>query len=111
MDWASTDGGTPVRDMFWGLHLKHADFNDPRQIERAIAAVNKQMARLDHHLGSAGPYLLGANFTIADIPVGLAVNRFFSVDFPRQKLDALSAYYEALSKRPAYLQHGRNGMP
>lgn len=111
MDWASTDGGAPVRDVFWALHLKSPDFSDPKQIERAIVAVNTQMRRLDHHLAHAGPYVAGATFTVGDIPVGLAVNRFFSVDFPRQKLDALTAYYERLSERPAFRKHGRNGTP
>jgi glutathione S-transferase len=111
MDWASTDLGTPVREVFWGVHMKHADFSDPKRIERGVAALNGQMQRLDHHLAGSGPYVAGSHFTVADIPVGLAVNRFFSVDFTRAKLDAVAAYYERLSERPAYKRHGRNGTP
>jgi glutathione S-transferase len=29
----------------------------------------------------------------------------------RPPLAAVSAYYERLSQRPAYLRHGRNGVP
>ena len=111
MDWASTDLGSAVRDVFWGIQLKHADFLDPKQIERGVASWSKQMQRLDQQLATSGPYMAGAKFTIADIPVGLSVNRWFSVDFNKPKLDAVAAYYERLSQRPAYLQHGRNGTP
>ena len=59
-----------------------------------------------------GPYVLGGAFTIADIPVGLVVNRWFSLaEIERPDYRALAAYYETLSERPAYRRHGRNGLP
>lgn len=111
MDWASTDLAVGVRDVFWGLHLKHADFTDPQRIKRGIANLTTQMQRLDHHLETSGPYMMGQAFTIADIPTGLAVNRWFSIAFEKPRLAALSAYYDRLSARPPYMQHGRNGTP
>ncbi len=111
MDWAAMDLAVGVRDVFWGLHLKHADFADPRQIERGIANLTRQMQRLDDHLTASGPYLMGAKFTIADIPAGLAVNRWFSIDFKKPRLDRVTAYYDRLAERPAYMRHGRNGTP
>jgi glutathione S-transferase len=54
---------------------------------------------------------MGGGFTIADIPAGLVVNRWISIDFTRPALPAVAAYYEPLSARPAYRAHGRNGTP
>ena len=111
MDWASTDMGSALRDVFWGLQLKHPDFTDPAKIALGVANWSKQMLRLDHHLATAGPYMTGAGFTIADIPVGLAVNRWFATPFDKPKLDNVQAYYDRLYERPGFKQHGRNGMP
>jgi len=54
---------------------------------------------------------MGASFTLADIQAGLVVNRWFSIPFDKPELKAVSAYYDRLSERPAYRQHGRNGTP
>ena len=54
---------------------------------------------------------MGDAFTIGDIPVGLIVNRWFAIDFPKPELPAVSAYYDRLAERPPYREHGRNGTP
>ena len=58
-----------------------------------------------------GEFVLGDQFTLADIVLGLATNRWFMTPMERPPLAAVSAYYERLSQRPAYLRHGRNGVP
>jgi glutathione S-transferase len=56
--------------------------------------------------------MLGSAFTLADIPVGLVVNRWFMLDeLDRPGYPAVQAYYDLLSERPAYMRHGRNGLP
>ena len=50
-------------------------------------------------------------FTIADIPVGLIVNRWFAISMERPDLPPVAAYYDRLSERSAYRNHGRNGTP
>lgn len=37
------------------------------------------MKLLDDHLAANGPYVTGKDFTLADIPMGLVVNRWFSL--------------------------------
>jgi len=111
MDWSATDLGNAVRDVFWGVLLKHPDYSDPQRISRGIADWSTQLKRLDDHLQASGPYVLGPKFNLADIPVGLAVNRWFRVDFDRPDLPAVTAYYDLLAERPGYRQHGRNGTP
>ena len=69
------------------------------------------MGQLDDHLENAGPYMCGESFTLADIPVGLVVNRWFSLKFEKPTYAAVAAYYDRLGERPAYRRHVRNGLP
>ncbi len=71
-----------------------------------------QMKLLDEQLAANGPYLLGTAFTLADIPMGLVVNRWFSlVDLKWPDYPEVARYYDLLAERPAYRAHGRNGLP
>jgi len=111
MDWGQTDLAQGVRAPFLGLMVKMPAYQDPKQIEAGIADWTRQMQMLETYLAGHGPYLMGASFTLADIPAGLVVNRWFSIPFDKPELKAVSAYYDRLSERPAYRQHGRNGTP
>lgn len=111
MDWSISDLNSAIRPVFFALVVKLPAHQDPKSLEAGIGEWSKQMAVLDRHLASGGPYVMGTSFTIADIPVGLAVNRWFSIDFKKPEFAALGVYYETLSKRPAYRAHGRNGTP
>ena len=52
---------------------------------------------------------MGSDFTIGDIPVGLVVNRQFSIPFQKPEFKAASAHHDRLAERPPYKAHGRNG--
>lgn len=111
LDWAGSDLYWGVRPVFLGLHVKQGPMADPGAIAAGAKEWIFRMKLLDAHLAANGPYLMGEQFTIADIPVGLVVNRWFSIDFEKPPLPAVTAYYERLSARPAYVMHGRNGTP
>lgn len=111
MDWASTDLYSAARPVFHAM-LVHA--KDPATAVApadGVADWSKHMARLDKQLATSGPFLMGDTFTVADIPTGLVVNRWFSLRFAKPDLPAVSAYYDRLAERPAYRTHGRNGTP
>lgn len=56
--------------------------------------------------------MCGGHFTVADIPIGPVVNRWFSLNnFERPLYRAVLAYYDRLGERPAYRRHVRNGLP
>jgi glutathione S-transferase len=109
MDWASTELAEGMRPVFHGLVVKNPAFAD--RVEGAAKVWAAQMRVLDDHLARSGPYVTGADFTIGDIPVGLVVNRWFSIDFPKPTLEKVAAYYDLLAQRPPYREHGRNGTP
>ena len=111
MDWASADLYTGARPVFLGLYVKMPAFQDNKLIETGIDDWTKQMTLLDRQLADGGPYLMGPSFTLADVPAGLIVNRWFALEFKKPELKAAAAYYDRLAERPPYRTHGRNGMP
>jgi glutathione S-transferase len=109
MDWSSTEFAGGMRPVFQALVVKNpaaAGLVDSGAKEWA-----KQMGVLEQHLAASGPYVMGKSFTIADIPAGLVVNRWFSISFQKPEFKAVSAYYDRLTERVAYRAHGRNGTP
>jgi glutathione S-transferase len=113
MDWSATDLFSGLRPVFIGLHVKTPEFaGKPGAIEWGLWQWTRQMQLLDSELVSTGgPYVCGADFTLADIPIGLVVNRWYGLDFEKPELPAVGRYYEQLSTRPAFRLHGRNGTP
>ncbi len=109
MDWASTELAEGMRPVFHALVVKNPAFAG--MAEGAAKTWAAQMRVLEDHLAKGGPYVMGEAFTVGDIPVGLIVNRWFSIDFPKPDLPAVSAYYDRLAERPPYRAHGRNGTP
>jgi glutathione S-transferase len=113
MDWAATDVYTGLRPVYLGLHVKTPEFvGQSEMIDWGRGVWVRQMRTLDAELTASGaPYIAGDAFTIADIPVGLVVNRWYGVDFEKPELPAVARYYERLSERPGYRLYGRNGTP
>ena len=112
MDWIAYDITHSLRGAFLGGQLKEAPWNNEWFVAQGRKDLIEQMKMLAEHLSASGPYILGERFTLADIPAGLVVNRWFSlVDLSRPDYPALSAYYELLTERPAFRAHGRNGLP
>lgn len=71
---------------------------------KARAAFEKNLEILETQLAT-GPWLLGRDFTAADIEAGVALYRYFTVDLDRTDRPALAAYYARLQERPAYPEH------
>lgn len=111
MDWASTDVYSEIRPVAHGLVFKTPGNTDPDMINRGIRDWGAKMQMLEEHLAANGNYMMGDAFTIADIPIGLAVNRWFAIDFEKPALPATMAYYDRLAERAPYRLHGRNGTP
>src|SRR5450830_928744 len=74
------------------------------------AAWNQQMGLLERHLAGHGPYLTGAAFTLADVVVGLSVNRWKATPIDHAVLPSVERYFALLDTRPAFSRHGNNGI-
>ena len=54
--------------------------------------------------------IAGETFTLADVVLGLSVNRWKMTPFDKPAVPAIDAWFERLNQRPAFLRHGNNGM-
>jgi glutathione S-transferase len=110
IDWQATEFNSAWRYAFSAIVRRNPAFNDPREIEASKRQWVRMVAILDGQLARTGGHVAGAAFTMADIPIGLSVNRWFMTPFERPSFAHVEAYYERLSERPAFLRHGRNGI-
>ncbi len=111
MDWASTDLYAAARPVFHAMIVNAKDPTTAVAPADGVADWAKHMKRLDQQLTNEGPFLMGAAFTIADIPAGMVVNRWFALKFDKPELPAVAGYYDRLAERRAFRTHGRNGTP
>ncbi len=110
MDWQATDLYLAYREIFYGLVRSPGSVSAAR-IEICRQAWIEKMAILDERLRGTGSYVAGAEFTLADIPIGIAVNRWFMTPIERPSFEYVKAYYDRLSMREGYRLYGRNGTP
>lgn len=113
MDWVAYDMTVAMRGAYLGGELGLEPWCQPQFLEVGRAEYAKRMGQLDAALAKGGPFLAGHEFTLADIPAGFVVHRWFSMSKfgERPEMKALGAYYERLSERPSFRRHIRNGLP
>ena len=113
MDWQLAELNGAFRPAFFGIFLKAQVPGGEEAIQASLRAWAAAMQKVEEQLTKTGAYIAGKDFTVADIPMGLSVNRWFATELPieRPDLPATTAYYDRLSERPAFMAHGRNGLP
>lgn len=111
MDWQATELNSAWRDAFMGLVRRDPRYADPARIAAGIAGWNRAMGLLDGQLAATGAYAVGPGFTLADVVLGLSVNRWLMTPMERPKLPAVAAYVARLEVRPGWRAHGANGIP
>ena len=110
MDWQATELNNAWRYAFMALVRKSAAHRDQAQIEAGIAAWNRHIGILDAQLRATGAYAAGSTFTLADVVLGLSVNRWMMTPMDKPDLRHVAAYYDRLSERRGFREFGRNGV-
>jgi glutathione S-transferase len=111
MDWQLGDLNNAWRYAFMSLVRQSAEHRDAQAVRASTDAWNRLMTLLDAQLRTTGEWVAGDRFTLADIVIGLSVNRWFMTPMARPELPAVVRYYDRLAQRPGYAHHGRNGTP
>jgi glutathione S-transferase len=83
------------------LVRKRPGFDDPARIAESVKTWTARMEILEGELDRGEPYLAGAEFSIADIAMGLSLHRWYRAPIERKALPACEAYYQCLRQRPA----------
>ena len=113
MDWQATDLNRSWSYAFMALARQSPAHQDPAAIQASQQAWTQFMGILEQRLQATGGHVAGAGFSLADIPVGLSVNRWFETPFAKPALPAVAAYYDRLALRglPAAWPQWWTGMP
>lgn len=111
MDWQAGELNNAWRYAFMALVRRSPAHNDAEAIAASVVNWNRHMAMLDARLSHTGAFVAGADFTLADVVLGVSLNRWLMTPMTRPALPALVAYQARLLERPGYRLHGANGVP
>jgi glutathione S-transferase len=104
MEWYSTTLWQSLRPVFWNLVRVEPDRRDMKLAEESRKKMAENLKIVESQLSSRA-YLAGGAFTMADIPMGVALHRWFLLPIERPSYPKLAAYYERLKQRPGFTQH------
>ncbi len=101
MDWYITKMHAPMTIIFWALIRTAPEDRDMDAVNKAVEQAAELWTLLDAQLANSD-FITGAEPTIADIPAGCSVNRWYTMAIDRPKLANLEAWHGRLKDRAAY---------
>jgi glutathione S-transferase len=104
MDWSLATLQPDFMDLFWGFYRTPAEKRDWPRINARVARCAEHFRLLDRHLAGKSS-LAGSRLTMADIPAGTALYRYFELDVEHPVVPNVTAWYERLQLRAPYQQH------
>ena len=101
MDWQLTTLSEPTDTIFIGLVVKQPEQRDMAAIAAATKRLNELWAIVDKVLATR-KFVAGDDLTIGDIPMGIAVHRWFTIPVERDRHPNVEGWYSRLIDRPAF---------
>ena len=106
MDWTQTTLQPDfLNGVFWGFYRTPEAERNTAAIDRSVARCAIHFQLIDQMLEDGRPHLLGETMTLADIPLGTHLYRYFELEIERPDLPNVEAWYRRLQDRPAYHGH------
>lgn len=109
LDWQASDLNRSWSYAFMAPARQSPAHQDAASIDASRRAWDGYMGVLEQQLARTGAYVAGDAFTLADIAIGLSVNRWFATPCAKPDMPAVQAYYDRLNQREGYRLYGRNG--
>jgi len=103
MDWQQTTLNPAGREAFVQWVRTQPERRDAAAAARSVAATEHLLAQLDAHLATR-THMAGDAFTIADLPIGCEVHRWFGLpaaEYRRPRWPNVERYFAMLRARPA----------
>lgn len=100
MDWQQTTLNRAGGPAFIQWIRTPAEQRQSAVIAASVAATEPLLQMLDTHLATR-PWMAGEHFTMADIPIGCEIHRWWGLPQPRPALPNLERWYAAILTRPA----------
>lgn len=110
MDWQATELNNAWRYAFMATVRQSPDYRDLMAIERSITQWNRMMRFVDQQLQKTGAWMAGEQFSLADIVIGLSLNRWKMSPIDRPSLLFVDDYEKRLLERDGYRLYGANGV-
>src|SRR5215469_550320 len=104
MDWQLSTIGPPMGALLYGLIRTKPEQRDHAAIEAARRKGASAWTIVEDALES-GPFLEGAEFSLAEIVMGTLVYRWHAFPIERPPLPRLKAWYDRMRQRPAFHPH------
>jgi len=105
MDWAQTTLQPDfLTGVFWGFYRTPAPQRDMPTVEEKIRRSARHLQLLDTILADR-TFLLGDRLSLANIPAGTHLYRYFGIDIARPRVPNVERWYRTLQARPAYRAH------
>jgi glutathione S-transferase len=105
MDWAQTALQPDfLMGVFWGFYRTPESQRNWPAIREKIARCAIHFQLLDAMLADQW-FLCGDTLSLADIPAGTSLFRYFELDIERPSLPHVQAWYDRLQERHAYREH------
>lgn len=105
MDWSQASLQPAfLTGVFWGFYRTPPEQRNEAAIEKSLALCTQYFRLLDQVLSNQ-PFLAGDSLTLADIPAGTTLYRYFELEIERPSLPNVEAWYERLQQRSAYQEH------
>lgn len=104
MDWSQTSWQPAFMRVFWGWYRTPETQRDDTRTAAATAECERHLELLNREL-AARPFLAGMDFSLADIPAGTALYRWFEMGLEVARPPNMMAWYQRLCERPAYQEH------
>ncbi|GAK25657.1 MULTISPECIES: glutathione S-transferase family protein [Serratia] len=111
MDWQATELNNAWRYVFMSRVRQDAAYQDSQRLAAAEREWNRLMGMLEQHLAQGKTYIAGATFSLADVVIGVSLNRWLMTPFVRPDYPRLQEYWQRLKQRPGFLLYGANGLP
>lgn len=104
MEWYNTTLWSNLRPVFWNLVRVAPEKRDMGLVNESIKRLAANFEIADAHLAKKR-YFGGRDFTMGDIPLGVAAFRWFNLPIERPRHSHLEAWFERILARPAFQAH------
>ncbi len=104
MDWQQTTIHPDITFIFWAVVRDLKANQDPEKLAAAASRAGQAWQIVDDTLADSD-YLCGDQFTMADIPLGTAVWRWYNMKVERPALVNVEAWHERLKQRPGFQKY------
>ena len=105
MDWAQTSLQPDfLNGVFWSFYRTPESQRNWKTIRESIERCSRHFRLLNSILGDQS-FMGGQTMTLADIPIGTCLYRYFELEIDRPVIPNVEAWYKRLQERAAYCEH------